>query len=118
MFEISKRFTTLERSLLAVERYGFCIFHEGELEVVPAGLEKGYPAQIDFDFLPARIKNFEGSLKRIIKGKMTSYYKTLVGDSYKSLGRKAGTAMGLWSRFEALQVLSLSRCVSTSRING
>jgi hypothetical protein len=92
-----------------VDQYGFCLFHDAELVVVPAGLAKGYPLNIDFDSLPARIKLFETPLKRIITRESESEYKTLVEKSYANFGRRAATLGALWGRFEKLQVSGIER---------
>lgn len=81
------------------------MFHKAELEVVPAGIKKGYPRQIDFDALPQRIAKFEQQLRHIIKGKTPSKYQELVKSAFDESGKKAATPMGVWGRFESLQVI-------------
>lgn len=108
---------SIER-LSAVEQYGFCLFHDAELVIVPAGLAKGYPLNIDFDSLPERIKRLETPLKRIITGESQSEYKSLAERSYTQLGRRAATPAGLWGRFEQLQVNLVERvCVNVLETN-
>jgi hypothetical protein len=85
------------------------------LVIVPEGLEKGYLAEIDFNALPERTKTFEDPLRRIIKGKGPSHYKQVARDAYAKSGRLAPTAMGIWSRFESLQVILI--CISLDSIS-
>ena len=42
-----------------VEQFEFCRFHKGEQIVVPEGIRKGYPPNIDFTTLPERIHKFK-----------------------------------------------------------
>lgn len=95
----------IERQLPFVESYAFCMFHKAELEIVPAGIEKGYPTEIDFGALPQRIAKFKQRLNSIIEGTTPSQYQELAETAYKFSRRMAATSMGLWSRFEHLQVI-------------
>jgi hypothetical protein len=87
-----------------VDECAFCIFHDGELKVVPAGIAKGYPSEIDFDGLPGRIKRFEDPLLQIIMGECQSEYKVAADKNYAQHGRRAATIGALYGRFELLQV--------------
>jgi len=80
------------------------MYHDDELVLVPAGIAKGYPLEIDFDGLAQRVKRFEDRLKQIIYGECESEYKALVDTNYAKFGRRAATIGALYGRFEHLQV--------------
>ena len=43
-----------------------CQLHEKEVEIIPKGLQKGWPSVIDFDLLPARVASLRVMLAGII----------------------------------------------------
>ncbi|GES91564.1 hypothetical protein GLOIN_2v1584672 [Rhizophagus clarus] len=82
----------------------FCYTHYAELLVVPDGVVKNYPLNINFDELPNRIRNFKDNLEEIIEGTARSYYRNLAMRYYKKHGpRKSATSMGLYGRFKELR---------------
>ncbi|GBC05490.1 hypothetical protein RclHR1_06250012 [Rhizophagus clarus] len=82
----------------------FCYIHNAELTIIPDGLEKNYPLDINFDELPDRIRNFKDNLEEIIEGTVRSYYRNFAIRYYKKNGsRKSATSMGLYGRFKELR---------------
>lgn len=45
----------------------FCAAHAEEEAVIPEGKRRGWPANIDFDDLPGRLKAFKGALAEIVE---------------------------------------------------
>ncbi|CAG8828302.1 12223_t:CDS:2, partial [Dentiscutata erythropus] len=58
----------------AVEQIEFCRIHHGEKEIIPYGIKKKYPLDIDFINLPNRILNMKSEILKVIRGQKYSEY--------------------------------------------
>ncbi|CAG8760984.1 35191_t:CDS:2, partial [Gigaspora margarita] len=88
------------------DKLTFCEIHQAETTIVPDGIQKGYPMQIDFGSLETRIFQMKMELLDIINGKANSYYRDFALKICNEIGsRKASTPMALMARFEVLRVL-------------
>ena len=91
-----------------VEQFEFCRFHKGEQIVVPEGIRKGYPLNIDFTILPERIHKFKEELHDICKKKSRSYYRDAIMKIYHDKGqKKAKSPMSVMAHCETVQVYYL-----------
>ncbi|KAF7721809.1 hypothetical protein EC973_004102 [Apophysomyces ossiformis] len=98
---IMARITRQKRNASNMEQYSFCRLHRIELLVKPAGREKNYPEQIDFEKIGSRIEKFKGQLLDVISGKTPSIYRDVALKAYEDLGRnRARSTMGVMARFE------------------
>jgi hypothetical protein len=87
------------------DRYLFCEIHHAETTIVPDGIQKGYPAEINFELLKGRIIQMKDELLNIINKKIDSYYQDFSLEICKEVGsRKAETPMILMNQFEKLRV--------------
>ncbi|KAI9255851.1 RTC4-like domain-containing protein [Helicostylum pulchrum] len=78
-----------------------CRMHKVELVMKPLGIKKGYPAQIDFEAIDDRIKQFKQELEEIIEDKQDSLFLTNAREAHKELGSvKARQATSMMNRFE------------------
>ena len=76
-----------------------------ETTVVPDGIQKGYPIEIDFNQLESRIVQIKDELLNIINKKIDSYYRDFAIEICNQVGqRKANTPMMIMGRFESLKV--------------
>ncbi len=57
--------------------------HKAEVDVIPQGLEKGYPETIDFSALPGRIRVLKPGLERVLEPEIESYFRTRVENEFK-----------------------------------
>jgi len=88
-----------------VNQHEFCRIHYNELNIVPHGIQRGYPLQIDFENLPQRIMNLRSHLIQIINNKCNSRYLKMAVDRAKEIGRvKASTTLIQMNYFELIQV--------------
>ena len=79
-----------------------------EQVVIPEGIKKGYPPNINFTILPKRIHKFKEELHDIFKKKSRSYYRDAIMQIYRDKGRmKAKSSMSVMSRCETVQVYYL-----------
>ncbi|CAG8856809.1 17974_t:CDS:1, partial [Gigaspora margarita] len=86
------------------DRLTFCEIHQAETTIVPNGIQKGYPMQIDFDLLETRIFQMKDKLFDIINRKINSYYHDFALKICNEMGsRKASTPMALMAYFEVLR---------------
>lgn len=75
------------------------------MTIVPDGIQKGYPLEINFELLKSRIIQMKDELFNIINKKLESYYWNFSSEICKEIGsRKAGTPMAIMNRFEILRV--------------
>ncbi|RIA88663.1 RTC4-like domain-containing protein, partial [Glomus cerebriforme] len=82
----------------------FCKIHHAETTIVPDGIRKGYPTEINFELLEGRIIQMKDELLNIINKKIGSYYWNFSLEICAEVGsRKAGTPMILMNRFEKLR---------------
>jgi hypothetical protein len=97
--------TYLSGNPMQEDRYLFCEIHHAETSIVPDGIQKGYPMEINFELLEARIIQMKDDLLDIIYKRVYSYYRDFSLEICKEVGpRKAGTPMALMNRFEELRV--------------
>jgi hypothetical protein len=86
------------------DRYLFCEIHYAETTIVPDGIDKGYPMEINFELLETRIVQMKDELLDIINKKVNSYYRDFSIEICQKVGaRKAETPMSIMGRFEALR---------------
>ena len=84
----------------------FCKIHYAEATIVPEGIRKGYPMEINFELLETRVTQMKDELLNIINKKINSYYWDFSMEVCKEIGsRKARTPMGIMGRFEILRVI-------------
>ncbi|KAL1921271.1 uncharacterized protein VTP21DRAFT_10987 [Calcarisporiella thermophila] len=87
-----------------MREHAFCRLHRAFRQVVPEGVEKGYPLSIDFEALPARITRMVPNLMDIVEGKRPSFFKTLAMEAYERVGKAKARQTGeLMTRFEVTQ---------------
>ena len=101
--------TVTHRSILGKptqeDRYSFCEIHYAEATIVPDGIQKGYPLEINFELLETRIIQMKDELINIIHKRVKSYYWDLSLEICKEIGsKKARTPMAIMNRFEVLRV--------------
>jgi len=93
------------KALEAVEQFEFCYIHIGETQIIPDGIEKGYPTVIDFNSISNRIENFRSDLLDICKKKVRSFYRDNFMREYHDKGKKkVNLPMNIMSRIESFQV--------------
>jgi hypothetical protein len=96
----------LQRPRNVVEEFEFCRLHESEALIVPEGLKKNYPININFDILPKRVKKLIPELMLVIKGEINSSYRNIALNAYRKYGRaRARKPTILMGRFQKLQVI-------------
>ncbi len=61
--------------------------HYNELNIVPHGIQQGYPLLIDFENLSQRITNLRSCFIQIIEKKCDSPYLKMAVDRAKEIGR-------------------------------
>ncbi|CAG8569347.1 18717_t:CDS:2 [Rhizophagus irregularis] len=94
----------LQRPRNVVEEFEFCRLHESEALIVPEGLKKNYPININFDILPKRVKKLIPELMLVIKGEINSSYRNIALNAYRKYGRaRARKPTILMGRFQKLQ---------------
>jgi hypothetical protein len=55
----------------------FCEAHYAEKTIIPDGIQKGYPMEINFELLESRIIQMKNELLNVINKKVNSYYRDL-----------------------------------------
>jgi hypothetical protein len=96
----------LQRPRNIIEEFEFCRLHESEALIVPEGLKKNYPININFDILPKRIEKLIPELMLVIKGKINSSYRNIALNAYQEFGRaRARKPTILMGRFQKFQVI-------------
>ncbi|RIA93583.1 RTC4-like domain-containing protein [Glomus cerebriforme] len=94
----------LQHSLNVIDQFEFCRLHDAETHIVPEGLKKNYPINIDFDRLPKRVEELIPELILVIKGEIKSLYRDIALDVYQELGRaRARKPTILMGRFQKFQ---------------
>jgi hypothetical protein len=89
----------------AIQQYEFCRIHYGEGKIIPHGIEKGYPLNVDFINLPDRILNMKPELFKIIKGLKYSEFRVNAVKRINQMGKsKANNPIMQMNYFESLQV--------------
>ena len=89
-----------------INQFEFCRSHTAEQIIIPEGIKKGYPPNIDFTKLPERIYKFKEELHNICKKKSRSYYRDAIMQIYHSKGKmKAKSSMSVMARCETVQVI-------------
>lgn len=108
----------LQHSVNVIDLFEFCRLHEAEFNIVPEGLKKLYPMNIDFVSLPKRVAKLIPRLMLIIKGGKKSFYRDVALCAYQELGRnRARKSTILMGRFEIFLVklllifYSVSNCI-------
>ncbi|CAG8502067.1 4098_t:CDS:2, partial [Diversispora eburnea] len=85
-------------------RETFCEIHYMETTIVPDGIRKGYPMEINFELIESRIIQMKDELLNIIYKKTSSYFRNFVFEICNILGQiKANTPMAIMERFETLK---------------
>ena len=82
---------------------GFCALHKAETKVIPQGVKYGWPQEINFKAMAARVRKLEGKLREVIEdpvGRGTTFFGPL-----KAAAAKYGTgavtgSKGSWNSFE------------------
>jgi hypothetical protein len=95
------------RNLLSssvVDQFEICRLNHAETHIVPDGLSKNYPKNIDFDKLPDRIDNLFSELFDIVIRKTKSIYRDTAIKIYNELGNGARKPIVVMGRFEIFQV--------------
>ena len=83
-----------------MDKFKACLLHIHESNIVPQGISKGYPTQIDFDILPSRISGLFSTLKSIVNNETCSIYRDHAVEVVKNLGAvKASMPMFMMNRF-------------------
>ncbi|KAI8335327.1 RTC4-like domain-containing protein [Chlamydoabsidia padenii] len=83
------------------DKYRFCQLHKLELKVKPAGIKSGFPIDVDFDGLKARVEILLPVLKQVVDGVLSSPYRDIALKAYKDQGtNKARSTTGVLTRFE------------------
>ncbi|GBC01549.1 hypothetical protein RclHR1_04220017 [Rhizophagus clarus] len=94
----------LQRPRNVIEEFEFCRLHESEAFIVPEGLKKKYPININFDGLPKRVEKLIPELMLVIKGKIDSSYRNIALNAYREFGRaRARKPTILMGRFQKFQ---------------
>jgi hypothetical protein len=95
----------LQHSLNIIDQFEFCRLHDAETRIVPEGLKKNYPINIDFNSLPKRVEKLIPELMLVIKQKRKSFYRDVALSAYQELGRaRARKPTILMGRFQKFQV--------------
>ncbi|BGP17616.1 hypothetical protein JCM10213v2_005651 [Rhodosporidiobolus nylandii] len=82
------------------ETASFCQMHRAERDIIPPGLEKGYPESIDFDALPRRVeRECERYLCEIILGQAGSPFLDAAKEEWTEKGKKMRNVMAEWGSF-------------------
>lgn len=83
------------------DKFRFCQLHTLELKIKPEGIEKGFPADLDFTGLDTRVESLVPALTQVVNGHVNSPYRDIALAAYKDMGaQKARSTMGVMSRFE------------------
>ncbi|KAI8066354.1 RTC4-like domain-containing protein [Gongronella butleri] len=83
------------------DRYAFCQMHELEFTHKPEAKDKGWPASINFDKLPARVRALQFELDGLIDGTTHSIYRAEAMRDYETFGiHKARGTLGAMARFD------------------
>jgi len=76
-----------------------------ETTIIPDGIRKGYPMEINFELIESRIIQMKDELLNIIYKKTSSYFRDFAFEICNTLGqRKANTPMAIMGRFETLKI--------------
>ncbi|KAL6636152.1 RTC4-like domain-containing protein [Neocallimastix sp. 'constans'] len=88
-----------------MKQYEYCRLHQAKLVIIPQGLKKGYPLEINFDLLQERIERFKKDLFEIVYDRKKSYFRELALNEYKRYGsNKARNFSFLIQRFDKILV--------------
>jgi len=72
--------------LSLMDRFEFCRVHIADEQIIPHGMENGYPMVIDFPGLDARVKMMEPELRGIVDGSVPSPFLEKALSNYKRMG--------------------------------
>ncbi|KAH9266536.1 hypothetical protein BASA83_010521 [Batrachochytrium salamandrivorans] len=90
LYETCRRGYTLnngDRERLMNARQMFCRLHTAEETVIPQGLVKGYPMEIDFKGVRRRVEKMRCMFKDILLGRVHSVFLDLALVSFRELGK-------------------------------
>ncbi|CAG8495488.1 2431_t:CDS:2, partial [Scutellospora calospora] len=86
------------------DREMFCEIHYMETTIVPDGIQKGYPTEINFALLNSRIIQMKDELLNIINRKTKSYYYDFALRVCNEIGqRKASNPMTIMGRYNTFK---------------
>ncbi|RIA96366.1 hypothetical protein C1645_733363 [Glomus cerebriforme] len=72
--------------------------HFAETTIVPDGIQKDYPMEINFELLESQIVQMKDELLDIVNKKVNSYYQNFSIEICQQVGiRKAGTHLGIFT---------------------
>ncbi|ORY64734.1 hypothetical protein BCR35DRAFT_184746 [Leucosporidium creatinivorum] len=92
------------KRLPVVQTASFCRLHEEEMVVIPKGIEKGWPTEIDWDGLPKRIdRQLSQHLSDIITGKTPSPFFEDAKKEWEAKGNKMKNLLSEYASFDVEQ---------------
>ncbi|KAF8310080.1 hypothetical protein DL93DRAFT_1673578 [Clavulina sp. PMI_390] len=87
-----------------VQTLGICTVHRMESTIIPQGIQRGWPTEIDFDKLPARLENLKARIAQVVEcpeKESTYFFASCVAD-VQSMGTlasvRADAQMGFFQR--------------------
>ncbi|KAJ3305610.1 hypothetical protein HDV03_001255 [Kappamyces sp. JEL0829] len=80
----------VDRQALQRTRDRFCSYHKAEENIIPEGITKGYPMDIDFATVPERLEAHVAWFQDVIEGTVYSAFRDSLKTKLGSLGKKQG----------------------------